>query len=74
MLERETSKLEGIRPPFPRISYTDALEVLKEKGSNTEWGTDLGATDEAALMEDLTFPFSLQLSERCEGILYEGKP
>ena len=56
VLERETSKLEGIRPPFPRISYTDALEVLKEKGSNTEWGTDLGATDEAALMEDRDLP------------------
>ena len=56
VLERETSKLEGIRPPFPRISYTDALEVLKEKGSNTEWGNDLGATDEAALMEDRDLP------------------
>ena len=56
VLERETSKLEGIRPPFPRISYTDALEVLKEKGSDTEWGTDLGATDEAALMEDRDLP------------------
>ena len=56
VLERETSKLEGIRPPFPRISYTDALEVLKEKGSNTEWGTDLGATDEAVLMEDRDLP------------------
>ena len=56
VLERETSKLEGIRPPFPRISYTDALEVLKEKGSNTEWGTDLGATDEASLMEGRDLP------------------
>jgi len=56
VLERETSKLESIRPPFPRISYTDALEVLKEKGSNTEWGTDLGARDEAALMEDRDLP------------------
>lgn len=56
VLERETSKLESIRPPFPRISYTDALEVLKKKGSNTEWGTDLGARDEAALMEDRDLP------------------
>ncbi|MEC7386313.1 MAG: asparagine--tRNA ligase [Gemmatimonadota bacterium] len=56
VLERETSKLESIRPPFPRISYTDALEVLKKKGFNTEWGTDLGARDEAALMEDRDLP------------------
>ena len=56
VLERETSKLEGIRPPFPRVSYTEALEILKGKGSNTEWGVDLGATDEAALMEDRDLP------------------
>ena len=56
VLERETGKLESICPPFPRISYTEALEILKGKGSNTEWGTDLGATDEAALMEDRDLP------------------
>jgi len=56
VLERETGKLEGICPPFPRISYTEALEILKGKDSNTEWGMDLGATDEAALMEDHDLP------------------
>ena len=56
VLERETGKLESICPPFPRISYTEALEILKGKGSNTEWGMDLGATDEAALMEDRDLP------------------
>jgi len=56
VLERETGKLEAIRPPFPRISYTEALEILKGKGSDTEWGMDLGATDEAALMEDRDLP------------------
>ena len=56
VLERETGKLEDICPPFPRISYTEALEILKGKGSNTEWGMDLGATDEAALMEDHDLP------------------
>ena len=56
VLERETGKREGICPPFPRISYTEALEILKGKDSNTEWGMDLGATDEAALMEDHDLP------------------
>ena len=56
VLEREPGKLEGICPPFPRISYTEALEILKGKDSNTEWGMDLGATDEAALMEDHDLP------------------
>jgi asparaginyl-tRNA synthetase len=52
VLERDTSSLEGIKTPFPRISYTEAVEVLKQKGSKTEWGQDLGAPDETALMED----------------------
>ena len=43
-------------PTIPRVSYTEALEILKGKGSNTEWGVDLGATDEAALMEDHDLP------------------
>ena len=56
VLERDTSKLEHIKPSFPRISYTDAVEELKGKGSDIEWGQDLGATDEALLMQDRDLP------------------
>lgn len=56
VLERDTAKLEGICPPFPRISYTEALETLKAKGSTTAWGMDLGAADESTLMEDHDLP------------------
>ncbi len=56
VLERDTSKLEHIKPSFPRISYTDAVAELKGKGSEIEWGQDLGATDEAILMEDRDLP------------------
>jgi asparaginyl-tRNA synthetase len=57
VLERDTAKLEGVSPPFPRISYTEALEILKAKGSTTtDWGMDLGAADESALMEDHDLP------------------
>ncbi|MDH3271819.1 MAG: asparagine--tRNA ligase [Gemmatimonadota bacterium] len=56
VLERDTSLLEKVKPPFPRISYTDAVAVLKEKGSDVEWGQDLGAGDEALLMEDRDLP------------------
>ncbi|HAZ21968.1 MAG TPA: asparagine--tRNA ligase, partial [Firmicutes bacterium] len=45
-LERDTSKLEKIIAPFPRMSYDDAIEYLKSKGVDTYWGNDLGATDE----------------------------
>ncbi len=56
ILERDVSKLEKIKAPFPRLSYTEAVEVLNKNGSDVEWGADLGATDEAALMEDYELP------------------
>jgi len=45
-LERDIGKLEAVRPPFDRMSYTDAIAYLKEQGSDIEWGADLGADDE----------------------------
>jgi asparaginyl-tRNA synthetase len=51
-LERDTSKLENVTPPFPRISYTEAVETLTRKGSEVTWGEDLGAPDEVKLVED----------------------
>ena len=50
-LERDVSKLETIKPPFPRIDYTDAVKTLQAKGSAVKWGEDLGAEDEALLVE-----------------------
>jgi len=51
-LERDTSKLLTVVPPFPRVSYTEAVEILHKKGSSITWGDDLGAEDEALLVED----------------------
>ncbi|MEA2705826.1 MAG: asparaginyl-tRNA synthetase, partial [Gemmatimonadaceae bacterium] len=50
-LERDVSKLETIKTPFPRIDYNDAVKILKAKGSSVTWGDDLGAEDEALLVE-----------------------
>jgi len=51
-LERDTTKLAPIKPPFARIEYTKAVEILKKKGSKIKWGEDLGADDEALLVAD----------------------
>ena len=56
VLERDTSRLESVRPPFHRLSYTDAVAKLGEAGREIEWGDDLGAPDEVALAEDLDRP------------------
>jgi asparaginyl-tRNA synthetase len=56
ILERDTSKLEHVKPPFPRVSYTDAVGALQAKGMDVEWGSDLGAPDEQAITEDYDLP------------------
>ncbi len=48
-LERDTAPLERVTPPFPRISYTDAIARLKEQGADIEWGQDLGGDEETLL-------------------------
>jgi len=55
-LERDTTKLERVQSPFPRISYDDAVEILTKKGLPFEWGGDFGAPDETALSEDFDRP------------------
>ena len=55
-LGRDVSKIERCAPPFPRISYDEAIKILKEKGSEIEWGGDFGGTDETLLAENFDRP------------------
>jgi asparaginyl-tRNA synthetase len=52
LLERDTAKLEAVRAPFPRIQYDEAVKILQGKGSEIQWGSDFGNTDETLLTED----------------------
>ena len=56
VLERDTEELEAVASPFARISYSDAVALLQEKGSEVEWGDDLGAPDEMLLTEQFDQP------------------
>src|SRR5690242_7988638 len=55
-LERDTGPLERVQPPFPRISYTDAVRRLNELGSDITWGSDLGGDDETLLARQYDRP------------------
>ena len=55
-LERNVARLEAIRPPFPRLSYDEAVEKLRERGSSIEWGQDLGGEDQTLLTEESDRP------------------
>ena len=51
-LERDTAKLENVRAPFPRLHYDDAIKLIQAKGSQTQWGSDFGGTDETVIAEN----------------------
>ena len=55
-LERDVSKLESVKTPFPRITYDEAVRRLKVKGSEIQWGGDFGNADETLLGEDYDRP------------------
>jgi asparaginyl-tRNA synthetase len=55
-LERDTTTLERVSAPFPRISYTDAVAKLNQLGSDMTWGNDLGGDDETLLAQQYDRP------------------
>jgi asparaginyl-tRNA synthetase len=55
-LERDRAPLERVQAPFPRISYTDAIERLRSLGSDISWGSDLGGDDETLLAREYDRP------------------
>ncbi|AFN73383.1 asparaginyl-tRNA synthetase [Melioribacter roseus P3M-2] len=55
-LERDTSKLEKVMRPFPRITYDEAVEILKKNGVDFKWGDDFGGADETIISEQFDRP------------------
>ena len=56
VLERNTSKLEAVKAPFPRLHYDEAAKILLDKGLPFVVGGDLGGTDETVLSEQFDRP------------------
>lgn len=56
ILERNTEKLEKVKKPFPRVSYSDAIEILKKNGVDFQWGNDFGGTDETIISSQFDRP------------------
>ena len=55
-LKRDTTLLERVEPPFPRISYSEAVDLLNREGHSFEWGADFGAEDETRLSSTHELP------------------
>ena len=56
ILERDVTKLENVKRPFPRISYDEGIEILKKNGVDFEWGNDLGGADETIISSQYDRP------------------
>lgn len=56
ILERDISKLERVLPPFPRITYEEAIGILQKKGNPTKLGDDFGGDEETILSQEFDRP------------------
>ncbi len=57
IIERDVTKLQNIIPPFPKISYTEAVEILHTHGyPEFAWGDDFGAPHETVISEQFDKP------------------
>jgi asparaginyl-tRNA synthetase len=56
-LGADISKVASVKMPFPKITYTEAVERLKKTGSKMKWGEDFGYDDEKTLAEGIGKPF-----------------
>src|SRR5271156_4625826 len=74
-LERDASKLEKIVPPFPRITYDDAIARLKSKGFAVNWGDDLGGDEETALSAEFDRPVMVhRYPVQCKAFYMKADP
>ncbi|MDA0710715.1 MAG: asparagine--tRNA ligase [bacterium] len=74
-LDRDVAALERATKPFPRISYTEAHELLKAEGVNHTWGEDFGAEDETLLANKFDRPVIVhRYPAKCKAFYMKADP
>jgi asparaginyl-tRNA synthetase len=56
LIKRDPAKLEAVKPPFPRISYDEAIALLQKSGNPAKWGDDFGGDEETILSKQFDRP------------------
>jgi asparaginyl-tRNA synthetase len=56
ILERDIEKLKKIQSPFPRLSYTECIEILQKDNFDIKWGDDFGSPEETHIAEKYDSP------------------
>ncbi len=57
MLERDTAVLARVQAPFPRVTYSEMVDLLSKHGVEFEWGKDFGAEHERVMSQTFDRPF-----------------
>jgi asparaginyl-tRNA synthetase len=55
-LKRDTKKLENVKPPFPRVSYEEAIQILQKQGNPSKFGDDIGGDEETIVSNEFDRP------------------
>ena len=75
ILERDTAPLQRVQPPFPRISYDQAVEMLNRGGVAITWGEDFGSPHETYIAEQFDRPvFVHHYPSQCKAFYMEPEP
>jgi asparaginyl-tRNA synthetase len=82
LLERDIDKLRAVSPPFPRLTYSEAVKILEEKGRqlndeglSVSWGEDFGGHQETVLSEEYEKPLIVtRYPEQCKAFYMEPDP
>jgi len=74
-LGRNLNALENVKPPFYRLSYDEAIYILRERGFKIEWGEDFGADEERELTKEYEKPvFIYGFPEKCKAFYHKNDP
>ena len=74
-LGRALAPLERVRPPFPRITYGEALDILGRHGTSCAWGDDFGADEETTLAKEFDRPVMIhRYPKQCKAFYMKGDP
>lgn len=74
-IERDIGTLEKVRRPFPRITYGEALEILRRKGNEISWGEDFGGDEETLISQGFDRPVMVhRYPAQCKAFYMKSDP
>lgn len=72
---RDIEKLRKVRKPFPRMSYAEALELLRKEGVESQWGQDFGGDEETILSNAFDKPLIIhRYPAKCKAFYMKTDP